>query len=130
MVWCVQGSPKHGATAHKGQQNQLGNLLSGALGDSAAAAQALLAKGADPALLASMGLAGDMDPRMLEQVLQVRGHQHFAAVRCHVAAAPWVLIGCIIRPACHCSAAVWCLPANLRCRSELHTIPQQRYALA
>lgn len=51
-----QGSPKHGS---KQQQQQQQNQLSSMLG------------GLDPSLLASMGLTGDLDTRMVEQVIQV-----------------------------------------------------------
>jgi hypothetical protein len=54
-----QGSPKHGASSKAAQSQQLGGLLAGGL-DGAAAAQAL-------------GLTGELDPRLVEQVLQVRG---------------------------------------------------------
>lgn len=58
LLLVLQGSPKHGSSK-AAQAQQLGGLLAGGL-DAAAAAQAL-------------GLAGELDPRLVEQVLQVRG---------------------------------------------------------
>jgi hypothetical protein len=57
-VSILQGSPKHGASSKAAGSQQLGGLLGGGL-DGAAAAQAL-------------GLTGELDPRLVEQVLQVR----------------------------------------------------------
>jgi hypothetical protein len=67
-----QGSPKQvGSSAQKHLgQGQLGGLLGGL---DTATAQALLGK-TDPGLLASLGWSGDLDPRIVEQVLQVRHH--------------------------------------------------------
>eukprot|EP00882_Tetradesmus_deserticola_P033554 GHRQ01038344.1.p1 GENE.GHRQ01038344.1~~GHRQ01038344.1.p1 ORF type:complete len:243 (+),score=65.99 GHRQ01038344.1:241-969(+) len=60
------GSPKHGDAAKAAQSQQLSGLLSGGL-DGAAAAQAL-------------GLSGELEPGLVEQVLQVRAFLYFLKV--------------------------------------------------